>query len=379
MTMNRRLTGWKLGLLLLIPLSVLAVAGWVTWNAFNSGTGSDIAIADITPEPTEISAQETPHSTIALPSADGNTQAVAEVLPTPELIPTPTALVLPTAVPLEPTPVPTAIPAPPVPTPIPVQPAPTTPPAPAAPAPAAPAAPAPAAPAQPATGTTGGTTGTDGGAGTDGTTDGEDESGIDPTVAAPPEGTQVHCSYSGVQIPERLAVGKSVGPLSVAVNPLSAEDLFDYKWDFGISEATGKSSGKVTFTKTGTYPIKVTATAKADGSVISSGCGLVEVFDPAGELTKISCATTPVDKKIKAADATLQTAMRTTVTWAPKSLKLNLEWSVNPNDPLQLIHQVSSPYSQHKVYGDKAARVQVRWVNPLDGTHGMLSCPIFPS
>lgn len=355
---------------MLIPISVLAAAVFIAWTALK-GSNTDVAIGTEVPTATVVQ-EPTP----------------TPIPPTSTPVPSPTALVLPTAIPIEPTPTPEELAAEvetePEPTVAPVPtvaaPAPTTPPA---PAPTTPPAPAPAPttpPAQPAAGdTTGGTApapGTDGSdtADTDGT-----DSENDPTVAAPPAGTQIHCTTSGAPLPERLSIGNSVAPLSVLVNPMSAKELFDFQWDFGVSQPTGATTGRVTFSEVGRYPIKVTATAKADGSMISTGCGIIEVFDPRTEVAKVTCSTKPADAKKKAADAELRDPMRTTVSWKPSALELNLHWDYGGNNDLVLQSGVKSPQSRQSTYSSKDASIKVTWINPLDQSTGIITCPIFPS
>lgn len=374
--MNQRLTGWKLALLLLVPISVLLAAFWIAWNAFSGNSSTELVAV----EQHEQTAQSTPEPSAAQQQDPANQTPLP--VPTAQVVPTPTAMAIETEnaddteqgtqeetgsednttksqpeATSEPTPAPqpTAVPvptSPPAPTPVPQ----TAPPKPVATAAAPTQNPPPAAPPT-----------------------GETADGTDPdaTVQAPPEGVQIYCSQDGTGVPERLQTGGKVGPLSVQVLPGDAAELFDYTWDFGTTQQTGPRSGQVTYDKAGTYAISVLAKAKATGAEISTGCGRVEVYDPKTELQSITCSTAPADSKIKPEDAQTSDPMKTVVTWKPASLVLNLQWDYLGEEPLILANAVTSPQSRQRSFGNKSALIRVKWINPQDNSQGTLDCPIF--
>lgn len=336
--MNRRISGWKLALLLLIPLALIAAAIWIGLQALNDSDSANpvtvnngVASSDVAPTATAVPV----------------TQPVAAPQPTAP----PTALPLPTEVPTE---VPTAAPEPePTEEPTPV-PAPTSPPAPTA-------APAPVATAAPAA---------------DSTTTADTTDTADTTTDAPLGDVTIACGT----IPKKLAQDEAMGPFEATTVPETAAAALRFQWNFGNGFTVGsQNTPTVSYDTSGDYTVTITGTDIATGQTFTNTCGTVTVGSPAPATVDVKCSVKPKDTTLKIADALPGDIMVLTVSWTPKSVPLRLTYGeFTSNDPIVLVNDDASPNVQENGNFGADDSFVITWQYLEKDLRGRLSCLAYP-
>lgn len=334
--MNQRFEGWKLAVALLIPAAIIAVAGWIAFNALSDDD-----------DPNDLSSGGDDNAEIAPTSTPlPETQPVAA----PTMTAAPTALPLPSAAPL---------------------PAATTAPAATSDAEAsATTAPAPAATSAPAATTSPQPAAT---------------SGPAPTMTPDPSVVTVACSVED-GFPTAVAVNEQFGPIEAVVSPEAQATNYRHNWNFDNGTIAGSPrTGLVSYAAEGKYTITVTSTNTTTSEEIVTTCGTIDVGGTAtngggttSDALKVTCSAKPENTAVKWADATLADRMNATVSWTPRTTVLNLQWELDVNEPIVFANGVTSPNTMLYGFPSLEATFSVFWREPETGENGRVTCRAYP-
>lgn len=324
--MNEQFAGWKLALMLIVPLAIIGAAIWIGISALSEDDNQNVAVAD-----TAQDVSATAPTATALPQTE------------PVAIPTEVAAPTPVVIPAE-----VATPAP----------APTTQPSPtAAPAPtSAPAAPAPtSAPAGPAP-----------------------TAGPSPTPTPDPNVLTVTCSSDGA-FPTKLKTGEAFGPLKAVVSPPERASSLTYVFDFGNGRnAQAIQTGEISYADVGVYTITLTAKDAATGETLTDTCGTITVGTPVEDIT-VSCSAAPVDKTASVEFLQIPQAMTVTVSWLPRSAAMILRYDFGPEEDLVFVEDARSPNQKSWTFLSDEDVFSIWWSNDETGLSGTITCPAYPS